>query len=212
MYLDDLKRVTDKLYSLANSPEIDTEKLGNVLFEASAILRRLPEQKEFLEDLDKIERLKEQYSEEYKELILNYSTFTDFFILEQQLLLDYKLNHDIVLALGAEAEALFSEIQSQDVTKQKVLESILDLEKHINIVASNTLNSADLQVLSEKALQGLMGASIVGVNLKSLPLEIGLPGASLLLSSTSGYFLIKNSVSKEHLFGRIKKFFRRRKP
>lgn len=212
MYLGSIKESTEKLYKIANNPNIAIEEFGDVLFEICEILKRLPSQRSFQRDLARITELKENYNNEYKNIISSYGSFAEFFIHEQGLLLDYKLNRDIVLALGAEAESLYANVYNQEVSEEELLASIESLKNYICSFAGTLLKSSDIQIISEKGMQGLTGLSIAGINLKSLPLEMGLPGGSLILSTGTGIFLIKNSVAESHLFGRIMKFFRRRLP
>ena len=212
MYLDDLNMASNKLYSLSNSQEIDLIKMKDTLFEICKIFKRLPNQRDFKDDISRLDELKKYHNEEYREILESYNSFKEFFILDQRLLLDYKLNKYIVVYLGAIVEELYENIQKQEISENEIISSINKFSIYICELTNQVSHSSDLQIVMEKSLQGLTGISIIVVNLKALPFEIALPGGALLASSSIGLYIFGNTLKENHLFGRICKFFSKRSP
>jgi hypothetical protein len=211
MYLDELKETGEKLYDVATNPEITPRELQDALFAASRTLGRLQEMRTFLDDLERLEAHAHTEQIELREICASYERFLIFFITEQKLLIHQGLPLDLVLALQTQAETLLEAMCNHRVTKQGVLNAVAELEARLHEAASIAdLREIDHQV-ALRGLQGLTGLSMMKINLEFLPLEITVPGGSVLASGSMGVWLLTNCMGENPMIERLTRFLRRRR-
>jgi hypothetical protein len=210
MYLDELNKCTEALFDIAKDPNFDEQALVKALYGACNLLTRLPNTREFQDDLANIEILRNTQMEPYKKIISNFGNFKEFFVIEKKLLLKNKLNKELISRIEREAERLYANIGAVNISVDEILNSIKKLRHYVCRESNDLINQVDKRVVAERATQGLFGASILVVNAKALPFEIALPGGTLLASSVAGFYVLGNCFDEDYLVARLNKFFRRK--